>query len=113
MNFLKSIWNAIKTVATLVYSVTIEPIVALKDIASETFGIAVFKVVDAASRIILIGSLFFAVPSFLVSMAWAWIVFTMIFAVGYIIFVLVVASKGAELMADAFENGAAPEAAAA
>jgi hypothetical protein len=115
---METIKNFFKGVAKFAYDFFIGPIVELRNFFTMSNTVKALSIINAASRVIVIASWFFAVPAVLVTLAWVWIWTTVAVAVLYIVFSMgslaAAGAFGADLAAKlhAANDGAAEQAAA-
>jgi fatty acid desaturase len=99
MEFIK---NFFVGVAKFAYDFFIEPIVQLRHIFSMTNTQKALAIIDAAAKVTIMASWFFAVPAILLTLAWVYIATSIVVGVIYLAF-----SLGSLAALGAFGNFAA------
>ena len=74
MNFVKSIWSFVKGFVKTAFDFVVGPFIALKDIPSMSVGANIINVIQVIARVIVGASYFYAVPAWLVTLAWICII---------------------------------------
>lgn len=83
MEFIKNLFVSLGKFA---YAFVVEPIIEMRHFFKFTATEKVLKTLDAASRVLIIGSYFLALPALLVTLSWIWVWTTLFVGIGYIAF---------------------------